>query len=243
LIAREAENLLRPETRPQNPQGLRVVVQRKHPAVRLHFLREQPGARAAVKQRVGRLRRARALNPPADEPALAGVIPVLLLEGGDVVVFGGVHGDGKTLFRGAEFSKFKSVPRPASSPSHGFLVTLAVLLALAHAVMAVTATADKSMTSDEIAHLTAGHAYNLLGDFRVPPENGNLPQRWAALPLALAGAPLPPTSLQIWRDADVWRYGHALFYEQALPTEEPLFAGRAMIALFSAATGLLVFFW
>ena len=147
------------------------------------------------------------------------------------------------MFRGAEFSKFKSVPRPVSPPSTGFLVTLAVLLALAHAVMAVTASADKSMTSDEIAHLTAGHAYNTLGDFRLQPENGNLPQRWAALPLLLAGAPLPPTSQPIWRDADVWRYGHAFFYEQTMPTEELLFAGRAMIALFSAATGLLIFFW
>ena len=127
--------------------------------------------------------------------------------------------------------------------SNGFLVSLAVLLAVAHAILAVTATADKSMTADEIAHLTAGHAYNTLGDFRLQPENGNLPQRWAALPLALAGTPLPPTSLPLWRDADVWRYGHALFYEQTLLTEELLFAGRAMIALFSAATGLLIFFW
>ena len=147
------------------------------------------------------------------------------------------------MFRGAEFSKFKSVPRPALTPSTGFLLTLAVLLALAHAVMAVTATADKSMTSDEIAHLTAGHAYNTLGDFRLQPENGNLPQRWAALPLMLAGVPLPSTSLPLWRDADVWRYGHAFFYEQTIMTEELLFAGRAMIALFSAAIGLLIFFW
>lgn len=147
------------------------------------------------------------------------------------------------MFRAAEFSKFKSVSRPAYSPSTGFLLTLAVLLALAHGVMAVTATAAKSMTSDEIAHLTAGHAYNTLGDFRLQPENGNLPQRWAALPLKFAGAPLPSTALPLWRDADVWRYGHTFFYEQALPAESLLFAGRAMIALVSAATGLLVFFW
>ena len=74
------------------------------------------------------------------------------------------------MFRAAEFSKFKSVPRPAFSPSTGFRLTLAVLLALAHAVLAVTATTEKSMTSDEIAHLTAGHTYNTLGDFRLQPE-------------------------------------------------------------------------
>src|SRR5262245_60343618 len=81
--------------------------------------------------------------------------------------------------------------RPASP---AFLVTLAVLAALAHAVWAVTASVDKSMTADEIAHLTAGHVYNTLGDYRFQPENGNLPQRWAALPLLLASAPLPPTT-------------------------------------------------
>ncbi|MSU24620.1 MAG: hypothetical protein EXS32_12465 [Opitutus sp.] len=135
------------------------------------------------------------------------------------------------------------MPRPAATPSSGFLVALAVLLALVHAILAVTATAEKSMTSDEIAHLTAGHAYNTLGDYRLQPENGNLPQRWAALPLTVAGAPLPPTSRPLWRDADVWRYGHAFFYEQPLTSKTFLFAGRAMIALFSAATGLLIFFW
>ncbi len=146
------------------------------------------------------------------------------------------------MFRCAEFSKFKNVPRPAVTFSSGFLVTLAVLLALAHAILAVTATTEKSMTSDEIAHLIAGHSYNTLGDYRLQPENGNLPQRWAALPLTLA-APLPPTSLPDWKNADVWRYGHRFFYDQALPTDMFVFAGRAMIALFSAATGLLVFFY
>jgi len=33
------------------------------------------------------------------------------------------------------------------------------------------------------------------------------------------------------------------FYEQSLETGTFLFAGRAMIALVSAATGLLIFFW
>lgn len=148
----------------------------------------------------------------------------------------------KTLFRCAEFSKFKNVSRPVITFSASFLVTLAVLMALGHAILAVTATAEKSMTSDEIAHLTAGQAYNTLGDYRLQPENGNLPQRWAALPLTLAAAPLPPTSLPIWKTADVWRYGHRFFYEQSLLTERFVFSGRAMIALFSAATGLLIFF-
>ena len=68
------------------------------------------------------------------------------------------------------------------TPSTAFLLALAVGLALLHATLAVTATAEKSMTSDEIAHLVAGQAYNTRRDYRLQPENGNLPQRLAALP-------------------------------------------------------------
>ncbi len=140
-------------------------------------------------------------------------------------------------------SPLKAVIRPAHPPSPAFLTTLAILLALGHAVLAVTAMADKSMTSDEIAHLTAGQAYNTRDDYRLQPENGNLPQRLAALPLTLAGDPLPPPSLASWQTADVWKYGHTFFYEGSLPAGERLFLGRAVISLLSAATALLVFFW
>ncbi len=147
------------------------------------------------------------------------------------------------MFRAAEWAKFKSVPRPVATPSTPFLLTLAALLSLLHAHLAVTATATKSMTSDEIAHLCAGHAYNLRGDFRLQPENGNLPQRIAALPMTLAHVPFPPASLASWKTADVWNYGHTLFYEQGVSADEWLYLGRGMIALVSAATGLLIFLW
>ncbi|MEO6246693.1 MAG: glycosyltransferase family 39 protein [Opitutaceae bacterium] len=135
------------------------------------------------------------------------------------------------------------MPRTSVPPSHGFLTTLAGLLALLHAVLAVTATAEKSMTSDEIAHLVAGQAYNTRGDYRLQPENGNLPQRLAALPMTLAGVPQPPVTRESWRTADVWNYGHEFFYRQALLADQWLWLGRGIIALVSAATGLLVFFW
>lgn len=127
--------------------------------------------------------------------------------------------------------------------SRAFLTSLAIMLALLHAVLGVTATTEKSMTSDEIAHLTAGLAYNARGDYRLQPENGNLPQRLAALPMTLAAVPLPPESLETWKTADVWNYGHTFFYRQGLLADQWIFLGRAMIALVSAATGLLIFFW
>lgn len=132
---------------------------------------------------------------------------------------------------------------PRWSPSPPFLFALAGLLAAIHALLALSAAATKSMTADEIAHLTAGHAYNTRGDFRLQPENGNLPQRWAAVPLAVMGAPLPETTNPAWRESDVWNYGHMFFYRGALSADAALFGGRAMIALFSAATGLVIFFW
>jgi 4-amino-4-deoxy-L-arabinose transferase-like glycosyltransferase len=133
--------------------------------------------------------------------------------------------------------------RSISKPSSGFLVTLAVMGALLHGLLGLTATADKSTTADEIGHLTAGLAYNTRGDFRLQPENGNLSQRWVALPMTIANTLLPPTSTPSWQKADVWRYGHAFFYEQGLSTDQFLFLGRMMVALISAGTGLLIFFW
>ena len=147
------------------------------------------------------------------------------------------------MFRSADLSKLSAVAHPAYRPSSAFLAALAVLLAALHAVLAVTAMAEKSLTADEIAHLTAGQAYNTRGDYRLQPENGNLPQRLSALPLTLAGDPLPPTTLEIWKTADVWKYGHMFFFEGSLPAGERIFLGRAVIALISAATGLLVFCW
>jgi hypothetical protein len=135
------------------------------------------------------------------------------------------------------------VPLFLRKPSPAFLTTLAVLLALLHAVMALTATTGKSTTADEIGHLTAGLAYNSRADYRLQPENGNLPQRWTALPMTWAGVRLPSPQTEAWQKGDVWRYGRSFFYQGGLATDEFLFLGRMMIGLFSAATGLLIFHW
>ena len=148
------------------------------------------------------------------------------------------------MFRPGELSKVKCVFRSVRPPSEAFLLSLAVLLALLHAVLATTATVGTSITHDEIAHLTAGRAYNTLGDFRLQPENGNLPQRWAALPMNAIGPRLPPLAGDpAWQQADVWVFGNEFFYRSGNPADLMIFAGRAMISLFSAGTGLLVFFW
>ena len=132
------------------------------------------------------------------------------------------------------FVQVENVARFQLKPSVEFLIVLALLGALFHALLAVTASSGKSMTSDEIAHLTAGLAYNTRNDYRLQPENGNLPQRLAALPLTLAGQSLPSSSTEIWRTSGVWRLGQTFFYEGGLSTEEFLFLGRGMIAKLNA---------
>jgi 4-amino-4-deoxy-L-arabinose transferase-like glycosyltransferase len=127
-------------------------------------------------------------------------------------------------------------------PKRGWLA-VAALLAL-HFALAVWAVSHKSVTADEILHVTGGYLFNRYGDFRIQPENGVLPQRWAALPANLLDAPPPPITDNIyWRTSEAQVIGYQFFYETGRDHWPLLMAGRAMIALFSVGTGLLVFCW
>ena len=64
----------------------------------------------------------------------------------------------------------------------GVYAAVAAMLAWYFA-SSISAVATKSVTFDEMFHLTGGYSYWKFGDFRLHPENGNLPQRWAAIPL------------------------------------------------------------
>ena len=126
----------------------------------------------------------------------------------------------------------------------GTAATLAagVLLALFWG-MAASVSREHSTTADEIFHLTAGYSYWTLGDYRLQPENGNLPQRWAALPLLAQPVHFPATDQPAWRNADVAEIGQQFFYESGNDLPRMLAAARAMIALFGVACGVLVFRW
>jgi len=130
---------------------------------------------------------------------------------------------------------------PARRP--WFYVLVVGLLAL-HYALAVGSKLNESTTSDELVHLTGGYTFDHFNDYRLHPENGNLPQRLAALPAVLSGMPFPALAgNEYWRDSDAWILGHQFFYESGADHFPRLMAGRAMIALFSVATGLLVFCW
>lgn len=119
---------------------------------------------------------------------------------------------------------------------------IAVLLALLHAVLAVTATIDKSPTFDEPVHLTAGYSYWLRNDFRFDPENGNLPARWAALPLLGTQPHFPSAENESWKQFSVGESSHQFFYGSGNNPDAILLQGRIMMSAFSAALCLVIFF-
>ena len=121
------------------------------------------------------------------------------------------------------------------------IVTLVLLLLFGW--MALGDSARVGVTADETAHLTAGYSYWTAGDYRLQPENGNLPQRWAALPAVLSNTPFPTLDPEAWGKADVWFFGREFFFGSGNSAENLLFAGRAMIVLLGMALVLLCALW
>ena len=105
--------------------------------------------------------------------------------------------------------------------------------------------ARKSVTFHEVLHLASGYAYWEFGDFRVQPTNGNLPQRWATLPLWLADVKYPTRDQAEWHQPTYLgvELGRQLLYKIGNDPDRLLAASRFMISLFSAALGLLIYAW
>lgn len=106
--------------------------------------------------------------------------------------------------------------------------------------LAVTASVEKSQTSDELPHIAAGYVYDKFGDFRLQPENGVLPQRVVGLP-ALADAARLPGNRELWERASTWQIGWDLLYANNNLTDWILLRARALNALFGVALGGLIF--
>jgi hypothetical protein len=122
------------------------------------------------------------------------------------------------------------------------LLPAALLLGL-FGWMAASVSREHSTTADEIFHVTAGYSYWTTGDYRLQPENGNLPQRWAALPLLTQDVRFPTAQQPAWRNGDAAEIGHQFFYESGNDLRRVLNSARAMIALLGVACGALVWAW
>jgi hypothetical protein len=115
-------------------------------------------------------------------------------------------------------------------------------LLTAHALLSFTATLDASATFDEVLHIASGLSYWRFDDYRLQPENGNLPQRWCALPLVLTGCPYPADEAA-WRQGDSFRLGQRLLYGTGQDAARLLAMARGMSVLWSTALCLVVFLW
>ncbi len=128
-------------------------------------------------------------------------------------------------------------------PSWRVLTVLAAIL-ITHAGLAIWAASGKSVTADEILHVTQGFFANRHGDYRVQPENGILPQRVHGLAGLITSAPTPNLDKNDrWRTSSGSMIGYEFFYETGHDHFPMLMLARSLNVLFSLGTALLVFWW
>jgi tetratricopeptide (TPR) repeat protein len=122
-------------------------------------------------------------------------------------------------------------------------VAVAAVLLVAHYTLAYTATFGSTTTFDEVLHIVAGVSYWTLDDYRLQPENGNLPQRWAALPLLLTQPAFPARDTDLWRQSNAVLLGRQYLFSMGNDPDAILRVCRAMATCWSAATCLVVWLW
>ncbi|MCC6407787.1 MAG: glycosyltransferase family 39 protein [Planctomycetes bacterium] len=121
-------------------------------------------------------------------------------------------------------------------------VWLAVALALAHVLVAWSATLSKSNTSDEIAHIYGGVTIWRTGDFRMNPEAGNLQQRLVSWPVALSDAQLPAQDGPLWWGSNYWFQGFEFLNSAANDHDAILSRARGATALVGSVLVLAIWF-
>ena len=116
----------------------------------------------------------------------------------------------------------------------------AVALAAVFWALAFSSILKKAATSDETVHLAAGYSYWHHNDYRIDPENGNLPQRWMGLPFLFENITFPRQAPGLM---DEWQVGHDFMYNWGNDADKLLRQSRAMIAVLGSVLALLVYGW
>lgn len=116
----------------------------------------------------------------------------------------------------------------------------AVLLG-AFALLATTSAMRKSATFDEVAHLTAGYTYWAHNDYRLHPENGNLPQRLVAVPAVLGPYRFPALDQPAWQGSQVYEMGHQFLFTQGNDVDGMVLRGRLVVILLGIGLGAAVY--
>jgi tetratricopeptide (TPR) repeat protein len=132
--------------------------------------------------------------------------------------------------------------RRAAVPN-GWVAAGVVALLVAHYLLAYSATLGACTTFDEPLHMVAGVAYWTLDDYRLQPENGNLPQRWCAIPLVFMNLTFPTLDQPLWRESEAVLLGRQYLYTLGNDPQAMLAASRAMATVWSTVLCLVVFLW
>lgn len=70
---------------------------------------------------------------------------------------------------------------------------------------------EKSLTCDEIAHLSAGYSYLKTGDYRINKEHPPLVKLLAGIPILFLKAKIPLEHYS-WREGQEWLFGDESFF-------------------------------
>lgn len=112
-----------------------------------------------------------------------------------------------------------------------------------YALAAASGVRQKSITFDELGHLTGGVVSWIAGDYRLFPQNGQLPQRWAALPLVVLGFHFPSLDQSAWWSSDLEALGHRFLYEMGNDHEALLWRARVTMIPLGAMLGWMCYAW
>src|SRR3989338_3654153 len=121
---------------------------------------------------------------------------------------------------------------------HEKLIVASLLLIML--ILSLASMVQKSVTSDEVAHLPAGYSYLKTNDFRMNPEHPPLVK-------ILSGIFLLPLNLVInveneaWENSWQWVFGQDFIYKWNTNTDQLLFFGRLPIVLLSLLLGYFVY--
>ena len=144
------------------------------------------------------------------------------------------------MFPAIRLSNFK--PQPHGSHLMRFPVIAAALL-LVFWTMAVSVSPRVGATADEQLHLAGGYSYWRFNDYRLQPENGNLPMRAQALPLLPMELKFPAANSGVLQWTDGIGVAHDFLFGLGNPFDAMLWRARAATALFGVLTLWLVWRW
>src|SRR6185503_19629160 len=106
-----------------------------------------------------------------------------------------------------------------------------------------TSVRHKSITFDELGHLTGGMSAWATSDYRLFPQDGQLVQRWAALPLVISGFTFPSVDQPAWWTSDLEAVGYQFLYAVGNDHDTLLWRARMAMIPLGILLGWVCYWW